>query len=142
MFFVPMFFWVNFWVFKLVIYAFNTYKRFCDKDCPNSLDLKNLNHNISILGSNTYAKFYFNFFFLNSKICLNLFVDDCQLGYITKLKKNWNLAMEIFPFFLFCDVVRLAIIHKKMKKILAIDHNDSRKFEESFYIFASSWRVL
>jgi hypothetical protein len=58
------------------------------------------------------------------------------------LKKNWNLALEDFPFFLFCDAVRLAIIHKKMKEILAIDHNESRKFEESFYILASSWSVL
>jgi hypothetical protein len=47
------------------------------------------------------------------------------------LKKNWNLALEIFPFFLFCDAVRLAIIQKRMKEILAIDHNESRKFEES-----------
>ncbi len=130
-----------FWVFLLVIYALNTYKRFCDKDCPNSSDFKALNHNISIRFQYV-SKFFFQFNFFNSKICLNLFVDDCQLGYITKLKKNWNLALEDFPFFLFCDAVRLAIIHKKMKEILAIDHNESRKFEESFYILASSWSVL
>jgi hypothetical protein len=50
--------------------------------------------------------------------------------------------LEIFPFFLFCDVVRLAIIHKKTKEILAIDHNESKKIEESFYILASAWTVL
>jgi hypothetical protein len=104
------FFWVNCWVFKIVIYAFNTYRRFCDKDCPNSQYFYSRFQYVS--------KFLFQFNFFDRKICLNFFVDDCQLGYITKLKKNWNLALEIFPFFLFCDLVRLAIIHKKIRKFL------------------------